>query len=312
MEVRPAAKLLARDGDPSSLFCETPLPWQANVSVGHYENFPVASALVPAHLRPAVIAIYKFARAADDLADEGDASPADRLAALASFGENLNQIERGRTPAEAPFAALAAAIRTHALPLSPFRDLLSAFTQDVTITRYASFADLLEYCRRSANPVGRLLLALYRAESPANAIASDAICTGLQLTNFWQDIALDWQKGRVYLPQEDLTRFAVVEAQIDAQIEHARVDERWRGLLEFEVSRARALLDCGRSLPRTLPWRQGLELSAVVAGGLRILERIDAVGGNVFAARPTLATWDWLAVALRAITVWRRDGVEVR
>ncbi|MBA3504195.1 MAG: squalene synthase HpnC [Betaproteobacteria bacterium] len=282
------------------------------MSVGHYENFPVASALLPAHLRPAVIAIYQFARAADDLADEGEGAPADRLAALESFGEKLSEIERGRTPAEAPFPALAAAIRTHALPLSPFRDLLSAFMQDVTIARYASFVDLLDYCRRSANPVGRLLLALYRAESPANAAASDAICTGLQLTNFWQDIALDWQKGRVYLPQEDLARFAVVEAEIETQIEEARVDERWRRLLEFEVSRARALFERGRSLPRALPWRQGLELSAVVAGGLRILERIDAVGGNVFSARPTLATWDWLTVALRAMTDWRRGDVEVR
>ncbi len=280
----------------------------ATLSVGHYENFPVASALVPAHLRPAVIAIYKFARAADDLADEGEASPAVRLAALASFGEQLNQIERGQPPAEAPFAALAAVIREHALPLAPFRDLLSAFTQDVTITRYASFVDLLDYCRRSANPVGRLLLALYRAESPANAAASDAICTGLQLTNFWQDIALDWHKGRVYLPQEDLARCGVDETQI----EEARVDERWRRLLEFQVSRARALLERGRSLPRALPWRQGLELSAVIAGGLRILERIDAVGGNVFTARPTLATWDWLTVALRAMTDWRRGDVEVR
>ncbi len=282
------------------------------MSVGHYENFPVASALVPAHLRPAVIAIYRFARAADDLADEGEASPADRLAALAAFGENLNQIDRGRTPAEAPFPALAAAIRTHALPLAPFRDLLSAFAQDVTIKRYASFADLLDYCRRSANPVGRLLLALYRAESPANAAASDAICTGLQLTNFWQAVALDWQKGRVYLPQEDLVRFAVVEAQIEAQTGRARVDEHWRRLLAFEVARARGLLERGRSLPRALPWRQGLELSAVVAGGLRILKRIDAVGGDVFTARPTLATWDWLTVALHAMTDWRRGDAEAR
>jgi len=278
------------------------------VSVGHYENFPVASALVPAHLRPAVLAIYKFARAADDLADEGDATPTDRLAALASFSENLSEIERGRTPALGPFPALAAAIRVHALPLAPFRDLLSAFAQDVMIKRYASFDDLLDYCNRSANPVGRLLLRLYRVESLANAQASDAICTGLQLTNFWQDVALDWQKGRVYLPQQDLDHFGVPETQI----EQARVDERWRHLLQFEVSRARALLERGRSLPRALPWRQGLELSAVVAGGLRILERIDTVGGDVFAARPTLATWDWLTVVVRAMADWRGGGASVR
>ena len=273
--------------------------------LGHYENFPVASALVPAHLRSAVVAIYRFARAADDLADEGEASTAERLAALASFSEKLHQIEAGRTPAEAPFLALAGAIREHALPVHLFHELLSAFAQDVTVKRYASFADLLDYCRRSANPVGRSLLALYRADSPANLESSDAICTGLQLANFWQDVAVDWQKGRVYLPQEDLVRFGVTEAQI----EEALADERWRQLLKFEVSRTRAMLESGRPLSRALPWRQGLELSAVIAGGLRICERIDAVGGDVFAARPMLATWDWLIISSRAIMDWPRRRV---
>jgi squalene synthase HpnC len=267
------------------------------VSIGHYENFPVASRLVPARLRPAVVAIYRFARAADDLADEGDALPEVRLAALAAFDRALTAIGNGETPVTAPFPALAAAVRDHGLPMAPLHDLVSAFTQDVTVERYESYADVLDYCRRSANPVGRLLLALYRADTPANLRASDAICTGLQLTNFWQDIAFDWQKGRVYLPREDLDRFGVTTAQIAEQ----RIDDRWRALIAFEVARTRALLQSGRPLVRALPWRLGLELSAVIAGGTRILDRIAAVGGDVFAHRPTLRTWDWCTVAYRAL-----------
>jgi len=267
------------------------------VSVGHYENFPVASRLVPARLRPAVVAIYRFARAADDLADEGDMPAASRVAALDAFDRQLDRIERGEATTDAPFPALAVAIREHGLPLAPFHDLISAFRQDVTVTRYPDFDGVLDYCRRSANPVGRLLLALYGAQTPANLAAADAVCTGLQLTNFWQDIAIDWQKDRVYLPQDDLLRFGVREAQIA----EARVDAAWRALLAFEVARARGLLEAGRPLVRALPWRLGLELSAVISGGLRILDRIDAVGGDVFARRPVLATRDWLVVAWRAV-----------
>jgi squalene synthase HpnC len=267
------------------------------VSVGHYENFPVASRLVPAHLRPAIVAIYRFARSADDFADEGDAAPADRLAALDQYGEALDAIERGGSPATPPFPELAAAIRRHRLPVQPLRDLLSAFRQDVTTTRYASYADVLDYCRRSANPVGRLLLALYECDAPEQVRASDSICTGLQLTNFWQDVAIDWRKNRIYLPQEDLDRFGVTPADIEAGIPH----ERWRALLAFEVARTRALLHAGRPLTRQLPWRLGLELSAVIAGGLRILDRIDAARGDVFARRPVLGATDWCVVAWRTL-----------
>ncbi len=271
------------------------------MSVGHYENFPVASRLVPARLRGAVVAIYRFARAADDLADEGDASPEARLAALAAYDRALAEIAAGGTPPDPPFPALAAAVRAHGLPVAPMHDLVSAFRQDVTVARYATYADLLGYCRRSANPVGRLLLALYRAETPANGIASDAICTGLQLTNFWQDVAPDWQRRRVYVPQEDLARFGVGEDAIGAR----RADERWRALMAFETARARALLQSGRPLARALPLRLGLELSAVIEGGLRILARIDRVGGDVFARRPVLTARDWCAVAYHAVVPTR-------
>ena len=252
---------------------------------------------MPARLRPAVVAIYRFARAADDLADEGDMLPEARVAALDAFDHQLDRIEHGETPEDAPFPALAVAIREHGLPFAPFHDLVSAFRQDVTVPRYPDFAGVLDYCARSANPVGRLLLALYGTQAPANLVASDAICTGLQLTNFWQDIAIDWQKNRVYLPQEDLRRFGVSEAQIA----ESRVDDAWRALLAFEVARARGLLNAGRPLTRVLPWRLGLELSAIISGGLRILDRIDAVDGDVFARRPALATRDWLVVAWRAL-----------
>lgn len=248
-----------------------------------------------------MVAIYRFARAADDLADEGDASAPERLASLLRFDEALAEIAAGGTPSAPPFPALAAEVRAHKLSLAPMHDLVSAFRQDVNVARYATYADVLDYCRRSANPVGRLVLALYRADGADNLPASDAICTGLQLTNFWQDVAIDWQKDRVYLPLEDLERHGVT---ID-QIARGQADERWRALMTFETQRARALLQAGRPLTRRLPWRLGLELSAVIEGGLRILARIDAVDGDVFARRPMLRTSDWCGVAYHALTSFR-------
>ena len=265
------------------------------MSVAHYENFPVASRLVPGALRPAVVAIYRFARAADDIADEGNAAPAVRLEELDAFAAVLDRIERGETVSEAPFAALASAIAQHDLPLRPFRDLLSAFRQDVVKQRYAGYAEVLDYCTRSANPIGRLLLHLYRVSDAASRSHADAICTGLQLTNFWQDVAIDWRKGRLYIPVEDLSRFGVEEAQIAA----ARCDERWTRLLAFEVERSRALLVGGRALTRALPLRLALELKLIVAGGL--LDAIDAVQGDVFRRRPRLGALDWLALAAPAL-----------
>ncbi len=269
-----------------------------SVSVAHYENFPVASRLVPASLRAAVVAIYRFARAADDIADEGTDPPAVRLAQLDAYATMLDCIERGEVPAAEPFVELAAAIDRHALPLRPFHDLLSAFRQDVIKPRYASFDEVLDYCTRSANPIGRLLLHLYHVHDAGHLRQADAICTGLQLTNFWQDIALDWRKGRVYLPGEDLDRFGVSEAQIA----ESRCDERWSQLLEFEVARARALLEAGRPLTRALPLRLGLELKFILAGGLRILSAIDAVRGDIFRRRPQLRRRDWLAMSAVALT----------
>jgi squalene synthase HpnC len=172
----------------------------------------------------------------------------------------------------------------------------------VTVHRHATWTALLDYCRRSANPVGRLLLHIHRCDNAYNANRSDAICTALQLVNFWQDVAPDWQKGRIYLPQEDLTRFDVDEAHIA----EGRHDERWRALLAFQTGRTRTLLESGRPLVRSLPWRFGLELSGVLAGGHRILDRIDQAGGDVFRHRPRLERSDWAVVAWQAIAPLRR------
>jgi squalene synthase HpnC len=269
--------------------------------VDHYENFPVASILLPRRLVPAVEAIYAFARSADDLADEGDAAPDERLAALGAYEAALDAIERGdefgENAADPMFARLAGALRQHALPLQPLRDLLSAFRQDVVTTRYPDYPALLDYCRRSANPVGRLMLGLYGVQDPASLRASDAICTALQLINFWQDVGVDIGKGRIYLPQEDLARFKVTESQIA----EGRSDAGWRALMRFEVERARALMLEGAPLATRLPGRIGWELRLVVQGGLRILDAIEGVGYDVFGRRPQLKRLDWLAVLWRAV-----------
>lgn len=266
------------------------------MAVGHYENFPVASALVPSRLRPAVIAIYWFARTADDFADEGEIAPAERLARLDAYRRGLDQIAAGDPVPDPVLAQLASALREHRLPLRPFHDLLDAFSQDVVKHRYASFDELLAYCRRSANPIGTLMLHLVGAATPRNLALSDSICSGLQLANFWQDIALDWRKGRVYLPQDAMRRFGVGETHIAEQ----RADAAWRQLLAFEVARARAMLVSGAPLARSVGGRFGFELRLVVEGGLRILKRIDRRGGDVFRHRPVLRGADWIAMLWRA------------
>lgn len=267
------------------------------MSIDHYENFPVASILMPARLRPAVEAIYRFARSADDLADEGNASASQRLAALSAYEGALQRIQDGLAAESSMFDALGKAIKDYALPLQPFRDLLSAFKQDVITKRYASFGDLLDYCRRSANPVGTLMLHLYGAATPDNLRDSDAICSALQLINFWQDVAIDWQKARVYIPQDDMANFLVPEQHLAL----GRATGEFCDVMRFEVERARAMLSGGAPLALRLPGRVGWELRLVVQGGLRILEKIENVGFDVFTRRPTLQKGDWLCMVWRAI-----------
>jgi phytoene synthase len=266
------------------------------MSVDHYENFPVASILMPKRLRKPVTAIYHFARAADDIADEGDLPAAERLRQLDEFRTELRRIESGTEPETRLFLNLAAEIREHALPMQPFRDLLDAFSQDVVKKRYADYGELQDYCRRSANPVGRLLLHLYGEAAPVNLAYSDAICTSLQLINFWQDVAKDWAIGRVYLPQDDLAKFKVSEAQIAS----GQADDNWRALMRFEVHRAREMMIYGKPLGSILTGRIGLEMRLIIAGGLRILDKLEAADYDMFNRRPVLKPYDWVIMLARS------------
>jgi squalene synthase HpnC len=267
------------------------------VAVDHYENFPVASWLLPSRLRKPVQAIYHFARSADDIADEGDAAPAERLAQLGRYRAWLEQIENGTTPDHPVFAPLAAMIRSHAMPLAPFRDLLSAFAQDVEKTRYADFGEVMDYCRRSANPVGRLVMHLYGDHDPRHLAYSDAICSSLQLINFLQDIAVDFSKGRIYLPQDDMAKYHISEAQI-ADGDSGGL---WHVFMQQQIERARRLLQAGAPLGRRLKGRIGLELRMTILGGETILRKLHADPSCVFRERPVLNRKDWMAMFGRAL-----------
>ena len=259
----------------------------------HYENFPVASLLVPARLRPAVAAIYRFARYADDVADEGDAADAERLAEL----DRLDAALRDPAARHPVVDALRPWMAAHALPAEPFRALLSAFSQDVVTRRYADFGAVLDYCARSANPVGELVLRLFGAHRPDTAAHSDRICTALQLINFLQDVGIDWGKGRVYLPLDELAAAGLGERDIERAAREGRASPELAALLGAQARRAGALLESGAALIGMVPTRLGLELRAIVAGGTRILERLAACGHDPFAARPTLGWRDAPALA---------------
>ena len=266
------------------------------MSVGHYENFPVASLLLPAPLRAPVAVIYRFARSADDFADEGDDPQETRLENLNGFRLELQRISSKENPRSPLFLDVARIVRDYYLPVQLFRDLLDAFSQDVTKKRYADFGEVRNYCRRSANPVGRLLLHLFKRTSESNLKRSDAICTSLQLINFWQDVALDWAKGRVYLPQDEMQRYAVTERHIA----DGRCDEAWRELMRFQCARAREMMLEGRPLTEGLPGRVAFEIKVTVTGGLRILEKLAASGYDMFRHRPTLRWHDWPLLLWRA------------
>ena len=265
--------------------------------VDHYENFPVASLLLPERLREPVAVIYRFARSADDFADEGDAPPQQRLEALEGYRAELERIRTGEAPHSPLFRDVARIARVHALPLQLFVDLLDAFSQDVTKQRYADFAELLDYCRRSANPVGRLLLHLFGRTGRDSLAQSDAICTALQLINFWQDVEIDFARGRIYLPHDEMRKHAVSESNIAAR----RCDDGWRALIGFQIARTRALMDAGAPLGRALPGRTGLEIRATVQGGLRILDKLERAGCDMFRHRPVLRWHDWPGLLMRSL-----------
>ncbi|MFN0041180.1 MAG: squalene synthase HpnC [Burkholderiales bacterium] len=267
------------------------------MAVDHYENFPVASILLPRRLRRPVELIYQFARQADDFADEGDWPPEKRMAELNAFAAELDRISRGERPLLPLFQDLAPVIRLHQMPISLFRDLLSAFAQDVTKTRYENFSEVLDYCRRSANPVGQLLLHLYNAASARNLAMADAICTSLQLINFLQDVEIDFRKNRVYLPQQELAQFGVSETQIRRR----DAGGSWLPFMTFQLDRAQRMLQSGAPLGNILPGRIGLELRMIVMGGSRIIEKLRAGGADIFRHRPRLTPPDWVGMFWRAV-----------
>ena len=272
------------------------------IAAVHYENFPVASRLLPRRLRDPVSVIYAFARTADDFADEGNYTPAERLQFLADYNAQLQYLMDGKPVTDPVFIALADVIQRYGLPITLFRDLLSAFSQDVTQTRYASFGDVLGYCQRSANPVGRLLLYLYGHVSPSKLALSDHICTALQLINFLQDLTQDFDEhNRIYLPQDEMQRYGINESHLRDRISDAAMQK----LIQLQIQRTSALLLAGAPLGNQLPGRIGLELRLIVQGGTRILQKLHNNAGDVF-RRPRLRKADyfvmfWYAMIKRSV-----------
>ena len=281
------------------------------MSVNHYENFPVASWLCPPALRPAIRAIYAYARTADDLADEGSVTAVNRLGDLAAFEDDLRAVASGRAASSrwpAVFEPLSEAIRRHGLPLPLLTDLLSAFRQDIESRAFADRAELLDYCRRSANPVGRLLLHLYGIGEGEALQQSDAICTALQLVNFWQDLSLDTGRDRLYVPLADCARHGVAPDSLLAGDDSTEV----RALVAEMVAWSRVTMLRGAPLVHRLRGRAGWELRLVVQGGLRILERIEQRGFDANRHRPTLCWRDgpalvWRALMMRALPRTRKE-----
>ncbi len=266
-------------------------------AVQHYENFPVASLLLPRRLRDATRVVYWFARSADDIADEGDATAEQRLAALAAYREELRRIEHQEAPHTELFRSLAQAIARHDLPISAFHDLLDAFSQDVSKTRYANFAEVMAYCKKSANPVGRLMLALYGQKDERLLAYSDAICSALQLLNFLQDIAIDFDKQRIYMPQSDLARYHIDEAQI------ARHDAggAWSPFMLSQIERVRKLLQSGAPLGVALKGRVGLEMRLIISSAAIALEKLHRARGDVFNQPVRITLRDWPIILYRAL-----------
>ena len=273
----------------------------------HYENFPVASRLLPSRLRPHVAAVYAFARTADDFADEPGYERDERLRLLADWRARLLAVnpDKHALPGKNSlpdkiFLALADTIRRFELPVSLFEDLLDAFVQDVSKTRYSTWAEVLDYCRRSANPVGRLVLRLSGHSTDDLDRASDAVCTALQLTNFWQDLAIDWERGRLYVPEEIWRQY-----HADPSTLHSRpITREWQVALRECSERTRALFLQGRPVCDGVSGRLRYELRATWLGGTRILDRLDRSGCDVFSARPKLGVADALVIAFGTL-LWR-------
>lgn len=270
------------------------------MSVQHYENFPVASWLCPPALRPPITAIYWFARTADDLADEGNALPAQRHADLQAYRTDLHRVAAGLTASErwrGVFEPLGRMIQQHQLPPRLLDDLLTAFIRDIDNPIYADREAVLDYCRYSANPIGRLLLHLYGVQDEGALHQSDAVCSALQLINFWQDLSVDLPRGRHYIPNSDLRQRQLPRVQLLCR----RPSPAHRALLIDLVGWARRLMGEGTPLVHRLPGRMGWELRLVVQGGLRVLEKIEAMDETSFVSRPTVAAADAPLLLWRAL-----------
>jgi len=262
----------------------------------HYENFPVASFLIPRPLRPFVASIYAFARSADDFADEGDLPATHRLILLDDWEAKLNACYAGH--ADHPvFIALRATVEATGISRSLLAALLQAFRMDVVKHRYATFEEVMQYCGNSANPIGRLVLHTFGQANEQTLSLSDHVCTALQLTNFWQDVAGDYQKDRVYIPLEDLDRFGYTEYDLSRGV----ADDRFRAVIRFEVERTKKLFALGSPLLARTNGRLRRELGATLAGGRAILDSIERSGWNPLATRPTLAVSDKLWMIWSAI-----------
>ncbi len=266
----------------------------------HYENFPVGSLLIPKSLRPHVCALYAFARRADDIADE-DFPEAERLPALKAWGELLEKCQRGRVN-HPVFVALKETLREFNLPVQLLHDLLTAFKMDVVTQRHGSFEDLLHYCKHSANPVGRLVLHLFGYREESLMVLSDSICTSLQLANFWQDVSVDLDKGRIYLPQEDMARFSYTEAQLMAR----ECTPAFRDLMRFQVDRSAQGFLQGAELVRYLTGRLRLEIKCTLLGGLGVLEKIRELNYDTLSRRPHFQGKDKARIFFQALFNFHR------
>lgn len=268
-----------------------------NMAKTHYENFPVASRLLPEHIRKPVSVIYAYARTADDYADEGDMNDVERINSLEQMEDKIHSIYSGDTPKEILYIAIADVIKNHKLPCEPFLDLLTAFKMDITIKRYQNFSEIKNYCRYSANPVGRLLLHLYQQATNENIAYSDAVCSSLQLINFLQDIMQDYhENNRIYLPLDEMEQYGVTEEDI----KNSRNSHEMRSLIDSQIHRAKEMLFSGMPLGKILKGRIGLELRTITFGGLRILQKLGKNRDDVY-TRPRLNKLDWIWIISHVI-----------
>lgn len=284
----------ASPGQPVSL--EKARQYTKRVALGHYENFPVVSWCLPAHLRQPFYDVYAFCRWADDLGDEIDSTD-ESLRLLAWWREELQDCYAGR-PKHPVYVALEQTIREFELSERHFQNLISAFEQDQQQTRYATREELVDYCTRSANPVGRILLELAKADSERNLLLSDDVCTGLQLINFWQDVARDYEINRVYLPQADMQQHGVTEQVFQSGI----ATDPFRTLLKEEVDWAESLLLSGRELALSIPASIRFDIRLFSLGGLKICEKIRKQEYDTLSSRPKLKKFDLPVLFWRA---WR-------